>query len=84
MYQRKNFIVKDIDSFKVIKYLNKNNIYARKYYPPLNYIFPFFKKKLVNYENCYKHLINFWVGDETSLKEINRIKNIIKKKYYIN
>tara|TARA_B110000503_G_C7164185_1_gene421135 strand:+ start:1813 stop:2880 length:1068 start_codon:yes stop_codon:yes gene_type:complete len=84
VYWRKNFLVKNIDSFKVIKYLNKENIYARKYYPPLNYIFPFLRKKLVNYENYYKQLINFWVGEESNFKEIIQIKEIIEKKYNVN
>ena len=84
VYWRKNFLVKDLDSFKIINYLNLQNIYARKYYAPLNYIFPFFKKKFINYEKNYKHLINFWVGNETNFNEIKKIKKILGNIYNVN
>ena len=84
VYMRKNFLIKNLDSSNVINYLNSKNIYARKYYPPLNYIFPFFKQKLRNYEKNYKKLINFWVGDETNFKEIKQIKKILERKYHVN
>lgn len=79
VYFRKNFLVNNLDTIKIIKYLNFKNIYARKYYPPLNYIFPFFKKNLTNYESLYKKLINFWVGDEINTRHIIEIKKILKK-----
>lgn len=83
VYWRKNFLIKKHNSFEIIKYLNLKNIYARKYYPPLNYIFPFLKKKLKNYERDYKRLINFWVGDETNLIEIKKIKKTLTNKFNI-
>ena len=83
VYWRKNFLIKNHDSFEIINYLNLKNIYARKYYPPLNYIFPFFKKKLKNYENDYKKLINFWVGRETNFKQIKKIKKMLTNQFNI-
>ena len=84
MYSRKNFLINKVDSDKIINCLNTNNIYARKYYPPLNYIFPFFKRKFINYEPLYNKLINFWVGDEINLKDILKIKKILKTKFDVN
>ena len=78
VYWRKNFILKKGSSEKLIKYLNQNNFYSRKYYPPLNHIFPIYKKRMVNYEKNYKKLINFWVGEELNKSNILRArKNII-------
>ena len=78
VYWRKNFILKKGSSEKLIKYLNQNNFYSRKYYPPLNHIFPIYKKKMANYEKNYKKLINFWVGEELNKSNILRArKNII-------
>ena len=82
VYWRKNFLVKQ-NSFDLISYLNKNNIYARKYYPPLNYIFPSINKKLKNSEKSYKKIINFWVGKETSFKGILKIKKMIQSYYNV-
>tara|TARA_B100002051_G_C16645337_1_gene590864 strand:- start:93 stop:1154 length:1062 start_codon:yes stop_codon:yes gene_type:complete len=82
VYWRKNFLVKQ-NSFDLINYLNKNNIYARKYYPPLNYIFPSINKKLKNSEKNYKRIINFWVGKETSFKDILKIKKMIESYYNV-
>ena len=84
MYSRKNFLINKVDSDKIINCLNTNNIYARKYYPPLNYIFTFFKRKFINYEPLYNKLINFWVGDEINLKDILKIKKILKTKFDVN
>ncbi len=78
VYWRKNFIFKKGSSQKLIEYLNQNNFYARNYYPPLNYIFPMYKKKMINYEKNYKKLINFWVGSELNRNHIIKAKkNII-------
>ena len=45
VYWRKNFLFKKDVSLKLINQFNKNKFYARKYYPPLNYIFQFLEKK---------------------------------------
>ena len=80
VYWRKNFIIKK-NSEDLISYLNNEGVYARKYYPPLNLIFPFIRKKFKNCEKNYKKIINFWVGNETKLKDILKIKMIIQSYY---
>ena len=61
-----------------------NNIYARKYYPSLNNVFPFMKKKYNLAENNEKKIINFWVGKESNLKNIKQTAYLIKKFYREN
>ncbi len=80
VYWRKNFII-DKNSFDLILYLNKEGIYARNYYPSLSLIFPFIKKKFNNCEKIYGKIINFWVGEETKLKNISKIKKSIQSYY---
>jgi dTDP-4-amino-4,6-dideoxygalactose transaminase len=80
VYWRKNFLLNH-DSSKLILFLNKKGIYARKYYPPLNLIFLSVKKKLRNCEKTYSQIINFWVGEETNLKDILKIKHSIQNYY---
>lgn len=79
-YWRKNFILRE-NSHDLISFLNEKNIYARNYYPPLNLIFPFIKKKFNNSEKKYSKIINFWVGEETKLKDIKKIKQSILNYY---
>ena len=79
-YWRKNFILRE-NSHDLISFLNKQNIYARNYYPPLNLIFPFIKKKFKNSEKKYRKIINFWVGEETKFKDIKKIKQSITNYY---
>jgi len=83
VYWRKNFILKK-NSSNLIVFLTKKNIYARKYYPPLNRIFPFVKAKLKNCNNIYKKIINFWVGEETKIDDIYKIKKLIQNYYNAN
>ena len=83
VYWRKNFIIYQ-NSFDIISYLNRHKIYARKYYPPLNMIFPFINKKLNNSQKSYRKIINFWVSDETKLKDIKNINRLIHKYYNVN
>ena len=68
----------------MIKFLISNNIYARKYYPSLNNVFPFIKKKYSLAENNEKKIINFWVGKESNLKNIKETAYLIKKFYREN
>ena len=83
VYWRKNFLIKK-NSSNLISYLNKKGIYARKYYPPLNLIFPFLKKKFINCQKNYSKIVNFWVGEETKIKDIYKIKKLIKNYYNVN
>ena len=83
VYWRKNFFVKNSRD-KLIKFLISNNIYARKYYPSLNNVFPFIKKKYSLAENNEKKIINFWVGKESNLKNIKETAYLIKKFYREN
>ncbi|MEK0419784.1 MAG: hypothetical protein RIQ65_479, partial [Pseudomonadota bacterium] len=83
VYWRKNFFVKKSRD-KLIKFLMSNNIYARKYYPSLNNVFPFMKKKYNLAENNEKKIINFWVGKESNLKNIKQTAYLIKKFYREN
>ena len=76
VYWRKNFLFKKDVSLKLINQFNKNKFYARKYYPPLNYIFQFLEKKKFRYEKSYKELINFWVGNELKKNHIIEAKKI--------
>lgn len=77
VYWRKNFILKYGSSNNLMFHLNNNNFYARKYYPPLNHLFPLREKKMANYEKNYEKLINFWVGDELKKNDILRARKII-------
>ena len=80
-YWRQNAILKS-DKNELIKYLNSKNIYARKYFPCLDNIFPFFKRSKLHLTKKFElGLINFWVGSETSEKEIKKINNHINSFY---
>jgi len=50
VYWRKNFILKKDTTTQLIDQFNKKKFYARKYYPPINYIFDFLGKKTFKYE----------------------------------
>jgi dTDP-4-amino-4,6-dideoxygalactose transaminase len=80
VYWRKNFISK-YNSKNLLSMLQKNNIYARNYYPSLDQIFPFFKSPLLKSNEKYKKIINFWVGKETSSAEIKKINKLIINYY---
>lgn len=83
VYWRKNFILKK-NSSNLLVFLNKNGVYARRYYPPLNKIFPFIKTKSKNCNKIYNKIINFWVGEETKLRDILKIKQLIQNYYNAN
>ena len=76
VYWRKNFMFK-YNTNKLIAKFNKNNFYARKYYPPLNHIFSFIKNENFKYESMNERLVNFWVGEEVTKKEIIDAKKLI-------
>ena len=77
VYWRKNFLFKKDATSELIDQLNRKGFYARKYYPPLNYIFEFLRKKTFNYEKSYRKLINFWVGVELKKNHIIEAKKIL-------
>ena len=76
VYWRKNFLINEGDSSQLINKFNEKKFYARKYYPPLNYIFKFLEKKTFRYEKSYRKLINFWVGEELEQNHIIEAKKI--------
>jgi len=83
VYWRQNALV-DKDRNKLLKYLTANKVYARKFFPSLDTIFPFIQNqnlKLV--KNFELKILNFWVGKQTSLKNIEEINKHINNFFFM-
>ena len=70
VYWRQNALVnKDRD--KLIKFLSSRKIYARKYFPSLDSVFPFITNKNLKLVKKFElKILNFWVGKETKKRNI--------------
>tara|TARA_Y100000590_G_scaffold135594_1_gene155162 strand:- start:31732 stop:32790 length:1059 start_codon:yes stop_codon:yes gene_type:complete len=70
VYWRQNALLKK-DRDKLQKYLFLKNIYARNYFPTLDQVFPFIYDKNIPLAKTFQRgVLNFWVGEQTSKKDI--------------
>ena len=79
VYWRQNALVKNKRD-KLIQYLRSNKIYARRYFSSLDSIFPFISNKNLKFaKKLESQIINFWVGVETTKKDIVRTNIYINR-----
>ena len=77
VYWRQNAIVSKYRD-KLLKYLIYKKVYARKYFPSLNSVFPFISGKNLKLVKKFElEILNFWVGSQTSKKDIIQINKHI-------
>ena len=78
VYWRQNALVEN-DRDQLIRYLSLKNIYVRKYFPSLDNVFPFISKKNLKLVKKFESkILNFWVGNETTKKNIIATNNHLK------
>jgi dTDP-4-amino-4,6-dideoxygalactose transaminase len=76
VYWRKNYFIKRKFD-ELIYFLSENKVYVRNYFAPLNYFFPFLKTRFNHSEFFYKHVVNFWLKNETKTSDIKQINNLM-------